>query len=157
MKKLISILTITFVFASQQPASAQSKQKAEKEFLGLLNSILIHSKQQHWAFEGAMTIDSAFAITREGILSVTVSYTTDSGIVRCRLEAPVNKMVKVSYDLFIILECKDRSVTFYQSEPGSNELKEAGKTDLFHVGAPVAGGMVYQKNLQKALERLLGR
>ncbi|GAB2839831.1 hypothetical protein [Ferruginibacter profundus] len=137
-------------------AVAQPKQKAEKEFLKQLNSILKNSLQQHWNYEGAtMTIDSAFAINKEGILSVSVRYTTDSSFVRARMAAPVNKIQRVAYDLYIILEYKDDLVTFYESEPGSNSLNEKGTTNLFHIGAPLPEDAKYQLKLQKALNKLL--
>jgi hypothetical protein len=136
-------------------ATAQSKQKAEKAFLHQLNTILKNAKQQHWNFEGTMTIDTAFAINKEGILSVTVRYTNDTSFVRTRLEAPVNKIKRVAYDLYLILEYEDELVTFYVSEPGSNELKENGKTNLFHIGAPLGEDVKAQEKLQRALDELL--
>ncbi len=155
MMKLISFLLITFVFVLQEPSLAQTKQKAEKEFLTQLNSILHNSKQQHWGFEGVMTVDTAFTISSNGTLSVTVRYTNDSTFIRSRMEAPVSKIAKIAYDLYLILEYKDELVTFYRSAPGSNELKEGGKTNLFHIGAPENEGYSLQEKLQQALENVL--
>jgi len=102
-----------------------------------------------------MSIDSAFAINKEGILSVTVRYTTDSSFVITRMAAPVNKIQRVAYDLYLILEYKDDLVIFYESEPGSIALTEKGKTNLFHIGAPLPEDVKYLEKLQKALTRLL--
>src|SRR6478752_3658048 len=100
MKTVLAFFCLCFIL--QSPTQAQSKQKAEKEFLKQLNSILKNSKQQHWAYEGnVMSIDSAFAINKEGILSVTVRYTSDTSFVRVRLAAPVSKIDTVRYDLYM--------------------------------------------------------
>jgi hypothetical protein len=64
--------------------AAQSKQLVEKEFTKELNSILKNSKEQHWKYTGVMTIDTAFAINKEGVLSVTVRYNNDGNVVRTR-------------------------------------------------------------------------
>ncbi len=102
-----------------------------------------------------MTIDSAFAINEKGVLSVTVRYTNDSSFIRARMEAPVNKIKRVAYDLYLILEYKDELVTYYESEPGSNELKEKGTTNLFHIGTPLPEDISYKEKLQKALDKFL--
>ena len=154
MKTVLAFFCLCFIL--QSPAQAQTKQKAEKEFLNQLNSILKKSKQQHWAYEGnVMSIDSAFAINKEGILSVTVRYTSDTSFVRVRLAAPVSRIDTVRYDLYMILEYKDHDVIIFESEPGSNELKEVNKSGLFHVGAPSPEDFVYHDKLQKALDNLL--
>jgi len=155
MNKIISLCIIACSFLGSPAATAQSKQKAEKEFLKQLNSILNNSKQQHWAFEGVMTVDTAFSINKDGKLSVTVRYTSDTTFIRSRMEAPVSKISKVAYDLYLMLEYKDKLVTFYKSDPGSNELEEGGKTDLFHIGAPEEEGYSRQEKLQRALDNVL--
>jgi len=154
MKTVLAFFCLCFIL--QSPTKAQTKQKAEKEFLKQLNIALKNSKQQHSAYEGSvMTIDSAFAINKEGILSVTVRYTNDSSFVRTRMTAPVSKIDTVRYDFYLILEYKDTLVTFYQSDPGSNDLKETNKGGWFHVGAPLPEDFKYQENLQKALDNVL--
>ena len=104
MKK--SLLLITSCFLLTNVASAQSKQKAEKKFLKELNSIVRKSPSQHWGYDGVMTIDSAFAISKTGIISVTVRYTTDEFFMRARMEAPVSTISEVAYDLYLILKYK---------------------------------------------------
>ncbi len=136
-------------------ASAQTKQKAEKEFVAKLNSILKNSKEQHWKYTGVMTIDSAFAINKEGVLSVTVRYTDDASVVKTRMEAPVKKIKSVAYDLYLILEYKTDEVTVYESEVNSNELKQVDKTNYFHIGAPLKEGEKQQGKLQELLDKLL--
>lgn len=155
MKKIILFILFSFSLVWQQAATAQTKLHAEKEFLGLLNSILKNSKQQHWAFEGVMTIDSAFAISPDGMLSVTVRYTGDSSFIRTRMEAPVNKIKEVAYDLYLILVFKEQWVTVYASLPGSNTLQESAKTNLFHIGAPEQEETGLQEKLQQALDKVL--
>ncbi len=91
MKKIITGLF--FCLLLSLAASAQTKQKAEKEFIDQLNNILINSKEDDWQTGGKMSVDSVFAINKAGILSLSVRYTKeDSSFVRARMEAPVNKI-----------------------------------------------------------------
>jgi hypothetical protein len=156
MKKVSAILLVSLCLLLPYSVCAQSKQKVEKEFLTQLNTILKKSKQEHWKYKGTMTIDSAFAINKEGILSVTVHYTDDdSAVVRVRMEAPVKKILRVAYDLYLILEYKDDEVTVYESEVNSKELKKLHNTNLFHIGAPLSDGYKQKEKLQKVLEKML--
>lgn len=155
MKKQSFFLILCFSLLLQLSSQAQSKKKDEKEFLKQLNTVLKKSKQQQWAFEDyVMTIDSAFAISKKGILSVTVRYTNDSSFVRVRTTAPLVKIEKIIYDLYLILVYKENVVTFYKSEPNSMELKEFNTYNWFHIGAPLPEDIVYQEKLQKALDNL---
>jgi len=155
-KTIAFLLTACYLFLSLLTNAQTKKQNAEKEFLNQLNSILINSKDQDWAHNGTMTVDSAFAINKEGILSVTVHYTDDdSAVVSMRMEAPVKKILRVAYDLYLILEYKKDEVTVYESEANSKELKELHKTNLFHIGVPLSDGYKQQEKLQKLLERML--
>jgi len=143
-------------FALQFTAAAQSKQKATKAFLQQLNDIIKKSPGQHWAYEqDTMTVDSAFAINAQGILSVTIRYTNDTGVTIIRTAAPVNKIERIAYDLYLILEFKDDLVTFYKTETPGGPLKETGKAHLFHIGAPLPEDVKYQVKLQQALDKLL--
>ena len=152
MKVLIWLVMLYFI----QPVSlqAQSKQKAEKEFLAELNNILYKSRKQHSLYEGVMTVDSAFAINKEGILSVTLRYTNDSSYKRVRLQAPVKDISLVRYDLYLILEYTDKLVTYFESQWGSEVLEETGKGGWFHVGAPLPEDVAYQQRVQKALNKV---
>jgi hypothetical protein len=102
-----------------------------------------------------MTIDSAYAISTSGILSSTVRYKNDSSYVRVRTTAPVNKINKLLYDLYLILEYKEDLVTIFVSEPGSEELIESDKTMRYHIRAPLLKNISYKENLHKALDKLL--
>jgi hypothetical protein len=153
MKILIAWLaSLLLIF---QTATAQTQQKAEKEFVTHLNNILKDSDEQHWKYKGVMTIDSAFAINKEGILSVTVRYTDDTSFIRTRMEAPVKNIKWVAYDLYLILEYNKEEVTVYESEVNSNELKESSKTNYFHIGAPLPEDMMRQEKLQKLLDKVM--
>lgn len=155
VKIIVAILMLSSGLVSNT-TSAQSKQNAEKEFLKQLNNILLNSKQQHWKFTGPMTVDSAFAINTNGILSATVHYTDDdSTIVITRMEAPVKNILRVGYDLYLILEYQDDQVTVFESEPNSKELKETYKTNLFHIGVPPTDSYKQQEKLQQLLDKLL--
>lgn len=117
MKFLVLFVILSLI----QPFSlqTQSKQRAQKQFLKELNNVLNKSRKQHSSYEGIMTIDSAFAINKAGILSVTVRYINDSTFKRVRLQVPVRDISTVRYDLYLILEYKDDVVILYESEPGS--------------------------------------
>ncbi len=156
MKKIIPFLTfLAFSLLLQTTADGQTKKKAEVAFLKELNNVLKNSEEQHWRYNGVKRIDSAFAINN-GILSVSVSYTDeDSSIIRTRMEAPVNKIYKVLYDLYLILEYKSDEVTAYESKADSNELVEYQKTNYFHIGAPLPENMERQEKLQKLLDNLM--
>jgi len=147
-------VTLSLLFCSLF-SHAQSKQKAEQEFLQQLNSIIQHSPRHHWSYEGKMTIDSAFAISKKGILSVSLHYTTDSSVIRVRIEAPLRKLVTVSLDDFLILETKGKDVSFYLSENGSNVLLGNGKGSLFHIGIPENDGENKRDKLSRALANVL--
>jgi len=136
-RKALTFLLYIFLLAPL--ASAQTKQKAEKDFVKELNSILKTSKEQHWSYNGIMTIDSTFAINEKGVLSVAVRYRDDdSSVVRTRMEAPVNKISRIAYDLYLILEYKQDEVTVYESEVNSKELKETHKTNYFFLSVGVS-------------------
>jgi hypothetical protein len=155
----MKIIFICLIYALLVPtmAFAQSKQKAEKDFVNQLNSILKNSSEHdHWLQSGTMTIDSAFAINKAGILSLTVRHTDeDSSFVRARMEAPINKIQRIAYDLYLILEYKADEVTVFKSATNSNELTEDHKTNYFHIGAPWPEDRKHQEKLQKLLDKLL--
>jgi hypothetical protein len=155
----MKIIFICLIYALLVPtmAFAQSKQKAEKDFVNQLNSILKNSSEHdHWLQSGTMTIDSAFAINKAGILSLTVRHTDeDSSFVRARMEAPINKIQRIAYDLYLILEYKADEVTVFKSATNSNELTEDHKTHYFHIGAPWPEDRKHQEKLQKLLDKLL--
>lgn len=152
--KLQLLVFISFIFVSIS-AIGQSKIKAEQQFLQALNTILRQSKQQHWDYEGKMSIDSPFAISKTGILSVTVRYNDNGSLVRARMDAPVNKIKNVLYDLYLILEFEEPLVNLYTSKPGTLVLKKKENSQYFHIAAPVKEGYQQEKRLQQLLENLM--
>jgi hypothetical protein len=152
--KTLFICLVVFLF-TPTATPAQSQQKAEKEFLAHLNNILKDSDEQHWKYKGVMTVDSAFAINKKGILSVTVRYTDDTSFIRTRMEAPVKNIKWVAYDLYLILEYNKEEVTVFESEVNSNALKESSKTNYFHIGAPFPEDMKRQEKLQGLLDKVM--
>lgn len=153
MKKML-LLFVVVSFLQPQIALSQSRKKAETEFVKQLNIVLKNSLRQHSFYEGTMTIDSAFAIHKQGLLSVTVRYTNNTGFKRVRLEVPVGAIRTVRYDLYLILECANDMVTIFESEPGSEELKEVNRGAWLYVGAPLPEDVVYQQRVQKALDNV---
>lgn len=107
------------------------------------------------AFEDyEMTLDSAFAISKKGILSVMVRYTNDSSFIRVRTTAPLAKIEKIIYDLYLILVYKENVVTFYKSEHNNMELIEFNTSSWFHIRAPMSEDLKCQEKLQLALDNL---
>ena len=151
--RLIVFLVLLLPFT----AMAQPGEKAKKKFLAELNGILKNSKENdHWNQPGIMSIDSPFAINTQGILSVTVRFKDEDGeVVRARMQAPVEKIVDVAYDLYLILDYKTDMVIKYESEINSEPLVEKYKTKYFHIGAPLSDGRKQQKKLQGLLGKLL--
>lgn len=139
----------------QTTVIGQSKAKAEKQFLKELNTILKNAKQHHWDYEGKMTIDSLFAISKTGILSMTVRYTNDESFIRARMAAPVDKIKNVLYDVYLILQFETPLVTIYNSNLGEEMLIETGISNLFHIAAPLKNGEQQEIKLQQALDNVL--
>ncbi len=149
-----SIIIAIFCCAMLPIAStAQTKQKAEKEFVNELNNLLKKSKDNdHWDLKGNMTIEKGFAIDKQGLLSVTVRFTEEGNFILKKMVAPVKNAKEVLYDLYLILAYSEKEVTVYQSELNSATLKEVNKNIYFHLGAP---GAKNGRNTQKKLEQLL--
>lgn len=153
MKKLFLLLTLCCGIIAQFSAQAQSGQKAEQQFLQTLNTILKNSPLQHWAYSGKMSIDSAFAIDTAGILSVTVRYTTGTTFYRVRMEAPLNRIVQITHDIYVILEYAGKEVLVYESAENSSGLELRDRRNLFHTGIVEDDGETTEK-LQKLLDEL---
>ncbi len=113
--------------------SAQTKQKAEVEFLKVLNKVAKLSVSQHWAYEDPFTVDSVFHITGDS-LTATFRFINDSSSYRIRYTAPVAKIRSVDKDVFIILSFPGRAVNVYESINGK-EWVHFDKRNLFHIGA----------------------
>ena len=101
MKKLLILAVFTAFYLQPSNVFAQKKNKAERAFVTELNTVLNKSEKQDGDYEGVMTIDSAVAINADGVLAMTVKYTSDRTITRVRLAAPVSSIQKVLYDLYL--------------------------------------------------------
>ena len=155
MKNRLQLLIFSSLFFVNVSVIGQSKAKAEKQFLMELNTILKNAKQYHWDYEGKVSIDSPFTISKTGILSVTVRYNENGSLVRARMDAPVNKIKNVLYDLYLILEFEEPLVNIYTSKPGTLLLKKKENSQYFHIAAPVKEGYQQEKRLQQLLENLM--
>ena len=138
-------------------AFSQTKEKAQNALVKELNTILRISDQHHWAYEGKMTVDSAFAIDKNGILSMTVNYKTDSTNIKVRMEAPIYKARSVFYDLYLILEYGQDEVKVFEivNETGKKEEKHEYKNSLFHIALPLENGYKKQFILENLLQKVL--
>jgi len=136
------------------PAAAQKADKSEKQFLKAINEVLRKSPHQHWNYEGnKMTIDSAFRISKDRVISVTVRYKTDSSFYRVRMAAPFDEIQDVMQDIYIIFQFDSKLVQVYESEPNSEVLKPAYRLSLLHVGMPDEGD---EKTLPKVQRLFAG-
>lgn len=152
MKNKYLILTFSFFLSFSLLSFAQSKAKAEKDFLKELNEILQDSENQHWEFDGKMTVDSTFTINSRGQLTSTVRYTTDTSVIRVRSEAPVNKITFVKQDVYIYLEYRDKSVMIYEKK-NEKDWAIKFKRSMFHIGTGDDGGKEADK-LQSKFDKL---
>ncbi len=135
-----------------QSSFAQSKVKAEKDFLKELNDILKASANQHWEFDGTMSIDSPFSINSQGMLTSTVRYTTDTSVTRVRTEAPVNKITFARQDVYVYLEYRDKSVMVYEQK-NNKDWSIKFKRNMLHLGTGDEDGKQADK-VQKKFDKL---
>jgi hypothetical protein len=113
--------------------SAQTKQKAEAEFLQLLNKVVKLSVSQHWAYEDPFRVDSPFHIAGD-TLTATFKFTNDSSSYRIRYAAPVSKIQSVDKDVYTILRFNGKMVNVYEST-NEKDWVQFDKRNLFHIGA----------------------
>lgn len=152
MKVNLSIPIILAFCCLSLAGFAQPKSKAEKDFLKELNEILKESVNQHWEFDGKMSVDSPFAINGQGLLTSTVKYTTDTSVTRVRSEAPLNKITFVRQDVYIYLEYRDKSVMVYEQKNNKDWLIKF-KRSMFHIGMGDDDGKQAEK-VQKKFDKL---
>ena len=136
-------------------SNAQAPPKAALEFVKLLNTIAYHtSVPSPWEYEGKFSIDSAYAISKTGLLSTTFRYTTDTSVLRIRMTVAVADIRDIFYDYYIGLVCYSDAVTIYEATSSSSTLIESGKNYLFHVGISDYEGEKQQEQLLKILVQL---
>ena len=154
--KTILFLLCCIVF--QINTYAQPKQEAEKTFLTALNNIIKNTKEENegFKFDGEKVIEQEFAINEQGILSLTLRYNNNDGtFYKSRMEAPINKIEGISYDLYLILEFKNEDITWHKTDINSNEITEKSTSSYLHIGVPWPEDIRHKENLQKLLEELL--
>lgn len=130
---------------------------SEKKWTAYLNNILKHSESIHWAYKDRpMTIDSAFAINSEGILSVTVRYhNADSGYYRVRWAVPVTRLTKATEDLYYVYESAPDAVQVFETAGWNRDTFRLARTDdLFFIGLP-RNNKPYKKFSVAYMQRLL--
>ncbi|UEG49533.1 hypothetical protein LK994_12905 [Ferruginibacter lapsinanis] len=152
MKKIFSGLLLCFLL--QHTVSAQTKQQAQRDFVKELNAVLKASSTIHWAYTDRMTIDSAFAISKNDILSVTVRYTNDSSFFRFRMEVPMNKIRNIIQDVYLVLECDQDAVKCFLSEKNSNTLVFSHNYNLFHTGELMDADYETLERIKKIFDKI---
>ncbi len=156
MRKIL-ILLCCFTFVVNL-TTAQPKQKAETAFLAKLNSALNTSdtESRGYGFPDLKIIDTPFSIDNKGNLLLTIRrINADSTFVISKMEAPVNKIKHVAYDLYLILEFEGNNVTWQTLEPNSNNIEKSYKTNELSVGAPWPEDKRHQIELQILLNEVL--
>lgn len=152
MKFKIYLVSAVLMSCISFSVTGQSKGKAEKDFTKELNDILKQSPNQHWEFDGKMTVDTPFSITPQGTLTSTVRYTTDTSVIRVRSEAPVNKITFARQDVYIFLEYRDKSVMVYEQK-NNKDWSIKFKRNMFHIGMGDDDGKQADK-VQKKFDKL---
>ncbi len=117
---------ILLLILSTHYSLAQPTNKYQKELVKELNEVLKHNLPMsfYYGYEGKFEIDSFFAVTNEGILSVTYKITNDTSYHRIRMTAPLNKIEYVDGDGGLSLS--DNSVQIFVS---SNEHTDWQKSN----------------------------
>lgn len=145
-----------FLCAFAFNSSAQKKLSLEETtFLKTLNALVSTTKQNHWAFDEPLKIDSAYHIIGDSI-SLTLKATGTQGNKRIRFTAPIRKMADVIYDLYLILEFEGDVVnTYEQVDNGPWTYIETG--NYFYVGAVQSKNkkeLKLKEDIEKAWTRL---
>ena len=156
MKTIFASVFFLLIFPTI--AFAQPKQKAETAFLAKLNSALNSSEAESrgYGFQDSKIIDAPFSIDGKGNLSLTIRrINADSSVVISKMEAPVNKINHVAYDLYLILEFEGDNVTWQTSKLNSNKIAKSYKTNDLSVGIPWPEDKRHQIELQKLLNEVL--
>lgn len=149
---------ITLIALFQINTYAQPKQQSEKAFVAGLNNINKNTKEENegFKFDGEKIIEQEFAINEQGILSLIIRYNNRDGtFYKSRMEAPINKIHRITYDLYLILDFMGDNITWYKTAINSNEFTEKSTSSYLHIGAPWPEDIRHKENLQKLLEELL--
>lgn len=150
------IISLMVIF--QATIYAQPKQQAEKAFVAELNNILKNTKEENegFKFDGEKIIEQEFAINEQGILSLILRYNSSDGtFYKTRMEAPVNKIQGLSYDLYLILESKADAITWHKTPINSTVFTEKSTSNYLHIGVPWPEDIRHKENLQKLLDEVL--
>jgi len=101
-----------------------------------------------------MSVDSPFAVSATGVLSVTVRYHASLDSFFCvRLSCPVVALTHAVLDEYYIFESADSAVSLYTSARwNTDSLVQVERRDLFHIGAPLR----YRRFSVSVLDSLLG-
>jgi len=130
---------------------AQPRQRAEKAFVDDLNTILVRSVAEHNKDGAEQTeIDSVFAISPAGMLSLTIRTGSDSSVVVSRMEASLYKLSEVVLDVYLSLRFEGGTNRFVKTASG---WQPDGTDTLFFVG-DVHDEVAEWKRVNKHWEKL---
>jgi hypothetical protein len=86
-----------------------------------------------------MEVDTPFYL-KNGILSMSVSYHSDTSDYWVRMEAPIQKLSYVLEDVYIILYFRNTDVAIRGGEKGKPETEDGELRNMFHIGLPFGAG-----------------
>ena len=131
---------------------SKSQQKAEKEFLSQLNTIIRQKNTlHHWNYELPFTIIQPFQIENNQ-LSVVLKYSTDSSWFIHKMVIPVESIRDITWDMYAILESGSKNVMVYESLPNSTTIKLVDSRNHFHIALVEDETIIFK--LRKGWEKL---
>ena len=121
----------SFCLAAQSP----NRELAEKEFLKTLQKALDVGIDQTDPADPKCSIDTAFAIDSNGILSLTLRFQNkDSSFYIQRYAVPLHLVSNVFYDVYIGLECYNDAIYIRRSKKNTTNYNQYALTNLWHIG-----------------------
>jgi len=130
---LLSCLTASLSLAAQGP----NRELAEKEFLKILQQALEIGINNTHPEDPACSVDTAFAIDDNGILSLTLRFKNndrDSSFYLQRYTVPLRLVSHVFYDEYIGLECYNDAVYVRRTKKNTTAYNQYALMNLWHIG-----------------------
>ena len=126
-----------------------------KPLLKALNDIINNTNSSHWAYTDRFTVQQPFKVDQQDVLSVILRYTTDSSYYLVKRFAPVDILIEVISDEFIVLKFNSKVVGLSISPANSEKLRlTVEKFNYMHVGIPIDNDA---DRISKALQKIIGK
>gem|GEM_PF-5913259 len=129
-------IATVFLFTLFSVSGAGAQQHREQAFLRHLNNLLSRSSAHHGAHEGErLKIDTPYTL-RNGMLSVSLRYETDTSRTRYRYVAPLATVRRISSDRYLILEYAEREVQMFTAHGNEPFPAQPQQISMLHLGNP---------------------